>query len=49
MMASVVDLATETTEKAGLLSAQADSLALNVDASRQTVVSTVRTSVAEAA
>jgi len=49
MMASVVDLATETNEKAGLLSAQADSLALNVDASRQTVVSTVRTSVAEAA
>jgi PAS domain S-box-containing protein len=49
MMARVVDLAAQSNQKAGLLRAEADSLARSVDASRQTVVSAVRASVAEAA
>jgi aerotaxis receptor len=49
MMTGVVALATQTNEKAAHLSAEADSLARNVDVSRQTVVGAVRTSVAEAA
>jgi methyl-accepting chemotaxis protein len=49
MMAGVVELASQTNEKAGLLSTDADSLARSVDASRQTVISAVRPSVAEAA
>jgi PAS domain S-box-containing protein len=49
MMTGVVDLAAQTNEKAAHLSTAANSLAHNVDASRETVVGAVRTSVAEAA
>jgi aerotaxis receptor len=46
MMTRVVDLAAQSNKKASLLSVEAESLARSVDASRQTVVSAVRTSVA---
>ncbi len=49
MMTSVVELALQTNEEAGLLRTDAESLARSVDVSRQTVVSAVQTSVAEAA
>jgi Methyl-accepting chemotaxis protein (MCP) signalling domain len=49
MMTGVVDLASRTNDWAGHLSAEADSLARSVDASRATVVGAVRASVTEAA
>ncbi len=49
MMTTVVELAAQTNQKADLLSTEAASLARSVDASRQTVVGAVRTSVNEAA